>query len=250
MYSSTRVGSGWGSVQAHGLPLRGSLAPTRHSKTAGGLRRRENQMRLIKKLGLAGIAAVAAMAFIGASPASANKDTVICVENSPLVCPAGKFATEIHATATKPLLHSSIVDILCESSLISAKLGGLGTAPNPQIATVTALTWATCHRHSGAACTVSTILEGTLLILKTKPDFALVESHLNAVRVQCGALVDCTYEGLPILEALSADATTKGVTHAKTTVIKSTKNHPKSFCPNTSTWLALYESLTNLWIRS
>jgi hypothetical protein len=224
----------------------------RYSNAGGMLRRKRRiKVRLIKMFGLAAIAAVAAMAFIGASSASATNSTAACNENSvALACPAGKLSSSIHATATNPLLHSSIIDVLCSSSLISATVLDLGTAPNPQIGHTTALTWTSCHRHSGAACTVTTILEGLLLALKTKANFATLQSHLNAVRVQCGALVDCTYEGLPTLEALSATATDKGITHANTTVEKSTKNHPKSFCPNTSTWLALYESLTNVWIRS
>jgi hypothetical protein len=199
---------------------------------------------------LAAITAVAAMAFIGVSSASANLDTAACITESALKCPDGELTTSIHATASNPLLHSSIIDVLCASSLISATVLALGTAPNPQIGHTTALTWTSCHRHSGAACTVTTILEGLLLLLKTKEDQADLQSHLNAVRVQCGALIDCTYEGLPTLVALSATKTTKGMSHANTPVDKSAKNHPKSFCPNTSTWLALYESLTNVWIRS
>jgi hypothetical protein len=193
------------------------------------------------------------MAFIGVTSASATNSTAACNEPSSLLpCPPEKLTTLIHATATSPLLHSSIVDVLCNSSLVAVTVLELGTAPNPQVGHTEkgGLTWTGCHRHSGAACTVTTILEGLLLGLKTEANVATLESHLNAVRVQCGALIDCTYEGLPTLVALSSTATHKALFHANTTVVKSTKNHPKSFCPNTSTWLALYESLTDVWIRS
>jgi hypothetical protein len=191
------------------------------------------------------------MAFIGVSSASATFDTAVCNENSvPLACPAEQLTGEIHAVAVNTLWHSSIIDMLCNSSLLKATVLGLGAAPNLQTAHVTSLTWSGCHRHSGAACTFQTVLSGLLLLLKTKANSATAQFHLTALRIQCGALIDCTYEGLPTLEALSATATDKGIIHANTTVEKSAKNHPKSFCPNTSTWLALYESLSNIWIRS
>jgi hypothetical protein len=210
-----------------------------------------NRVRLIKTSGLVVIVVLAAMAFMGVSSASATNSTAICNENSaPLACPAGKLTTEIHAVALNKLIHTSVIDILCKLSLIKGTILDLGTAPNPQIGHITELTHHECHRHSGAACTVIAPLLGLLLILKTAANLATVQSHLTALRIQCGALLDCTYEGLPTLDALSATATDKGIIHANTVIEKSTKNHPKSFCPNTSTLLALYESLSNIWIRS
>jgi hypothetical protein len=177
--------------------------------------------------------------------------TALCKsdEGGDLNCQEGNLVTEIHAVAKNPLLHSSIVDVLCNESLAKAEVSGPG---KPQIAHLTALTWTECHRHSGAACTVTTILLGLILGLKTKANFATLQSHDSAVRVQCGAFINCVYEGLPTLDGLGADLPTHaGIAHANTTVIKSSDpDHVSSICPSTSTWLALYESLKDVYVKS
>ena len=76
-------------------------------------------MKLLKMLGLVITAAVVAITFIGATSASATNSTAICTEASaPLACPSGKLATTLHLVATNPLWHTSLVNIVCESSIV------------------------------------------------------------------------------------------------------------------------------------
>lgn len=204
---------------------------------------RENKVRYLKMFGLAAIAAVAAMAFIGASSASATQSTQICNEPSgTLACPAGKATTTLHGVATEPLLHSSLVNVKCESSLVKASLLALG---NPQVAHLEELTWTGCKTHGGANCTVTTLLKGLFNILKLSTTDAHAKSTGGTVvLVECGIFIHCSYGGEPTLLAEGSPADLKA-----NTVVTSAVGHPSFFCPETSTWLALYKSLTNIYIR-
>jgi hypothetical protein len=212
--------------------------------------------------GLAAVAAVAAMAFIGAGTASAEPWSTQLCNNTPaastLACDSA--TTEIHAVATNPLLETSGPDVLCHSSLAKATVLALGTAPAGQIAHLTELTWTNCHRHGQTLgeCTVSTKLLGLLSILKlslTDAHATGVAANPTVVLVECGAFIHCSYEskttttllGLPT----ALNGTEKGTLHANTTVEKSSDaDHKSLFCPTTSTWTALYASLTDVHFGS
>jgi hypothetical protein len=204
-------------------------------------------MRLIKHFGLVASTVVAAMAFIAASSASATEWTHLCRSTKPiLLCNEPAFT--IHLVATGPLLDSSLVNIKCESSLLKATLLDLG---KPQIGHITDLTYTGCKTHGGTNCTVETLLKGLLLFLKLNLNDAHVEYHGTTLRIHCGELVDCAYGNLPTLLALSTTETAVATVHANTTVTKDTV-HSGAFCPSSSTWLALYTSLTGepLYIES
>jgi hypothetical protein len=226
-----------------------TVLPTVNSILAGHVPAgREKQVRPIKMFGLTAIAVVAAMAFIGVSSASATLSTQICTvpDTANLKCLTA--ATTVHGIATEPLLDSSLVNVKCESSLAKASLLGLG---NPQVAHIEDLTWTGCKTHGGTNCTVTTNLKGLLLILKLSLSDAHVESHGTTVTVKCGELINCSYGNLPVLLALSTTETAAATLHASTTVTRDTA-HSGAFCPSSSTWLALYTSLTGepLYIES
>jgi hypothetical protein len=208
--------------------------------------------------GLTAIAAVAAMAFIGAGTASATQSTHLC-KKAPvnLLCPAGEAATEVHGIATNPLLHTSLVNVECASSLAKATLEALG---KPQLALITDLTWTTCETHGGTNCTVTTQLKGLLEILKLSSTDAHVyglpanaNHNGTTVLVKCGAFIHCSYEAdlETTLLALPLDGVNKSTLHADT-IVKESPIHPSVLCPNESRWLALYESLaaTDIHIAS
>jgi hypothetical protein len=201
--------------------------------------------------GLAAVAAVAAMAFLGAGTATATNSTHLCKKpaQADLKCPTGEAATEVHGIATEPLLDSSAVNVKCESSLAKATLGVLGS---PQIALITDLTWTNCKTHGGTNCTVTTLLKGLLKILKLSSSDAHVTgvpadaNHTGTtVLVECGVFIHCSYEATAstTLLALPLTGSEVAILHAKTAVTAST-THDSFFCPKTSEWLALYASLT------
>jgi hypothetical protein len=225
------------------------LAANRHSKTAGTPVGRENQVRLMKMLGLAAIAAVAAMAFIGAPSASATESTLLCKttpEAGELKCPTGQQVTTIHAEATGPLLSTSLASVLCASSLVKVSVLGLGTAPNRQLGHIEELTWNTCHRHSGQSCTVTNLLLGLVHALKLSLSVVDVSVTGTSVRVQCGILIDCTFKAGPEteFEGLPLTSHTAGATlHANAEAVERDNNHHVGICPATATWTALYTAL-------
>jgi hypothetical protein len=196
-------------------------------------------MRLIKILG----AAVIAAAFIGASSASATQTTGLCNENTESLSTCGSPTTTAHLVSTEPLLHSSIVDVTCASSLAKVSLLASG---KPQLAHIEELTWTGCKRHSGANCEVKTPSLGSLTILKLSTTDAHVQSTGGtAVFVKCGFFIRCVYVGVPtfLLQGSPADLKIE-------TAVEGTTEHAESWCPKTSIFLALYTSLSNVYIRS
>jgi hypothetical protein len=114
-------------------------------------------MRNIKMLGLGLLAAMAAMAFLGAGTASATK--LCSVNTSP--CPAGSTygkGTAIKAqlvAGTTSTMSSGFVNITCTESTISGKTtseGGAGAVKGE----ITSVTWKNCTSGLGA-CTASAL---------------------------------------------------------------------------------------------
>jgi len=80
-------------------------------------------MRFVKAFGLAALAAVAAMAFLGAGTASAQTHDIVLCKELVTLCPAGKLwpaGTLLEALAKEPKLLSSLGTIECEDSYILA----------------------------------------------------------------------------------------------------------------------------------
>jgi hypothetical protein len=208
-------------------------------------------MKYLKPLGLAAVAAITATALVGASSAFATQSTALCNEASAtLACPAGKLTTAIHAEATNQLWHSSIVNFLCDSSLLKASILGLGTAPTAQVVHLEELTWAGCHTHGGNSCSVKTLLKGLFTILKlSTKDAHVTYDGGTVVQLQCGAFINCSYGGKQVLLAEDSTGSAGAVLKANTTVTADTI-HPHGLCPSTLTRLAMYVSLTPIYIRS
>jgi hypothetical protein len=87
-------------------------------------------MTLIKALGLAAVAALAAMAFIGTSSAFAEDEVVLCKKliEKGLLCPNGSLwptGSVALALAQGPEFLSSAFNVKCEDSLFEANTGGI-----------------------------------------------------------------------------------------------------------------------------
>jgi len=120
-------------------------------------------MKYVKMLGLAAIAAIAAMAFIGAGSASA---TTLCkVNTSP--CPeASRYPVHstVLALSTEAVLSGSL-SVTCHShvTVLSESNDGVGA---PLLGKITALTWTSCKGGCSSATTTllpSGSLQGTTL---------------------------------------------------------------------------------------
>ena len=201
-------------------------------------------------LGLAVVTAMAAMAFVGASTASANPETIVLCEAAELEC--GKpFAkkTTITSHATNPKLYSTVGIVECKESLSEVEL--LNELSALGVAHVKALTFAgECHLEK-TACTVTTVSKGDLSFTKSGALSANVLAIKNAkeeetaTNVKCGFLVNCTYSGSPKLTISSTAGGETVLVAAKAKLERSS-----GFCPATSEWEAKYVSLGAQWIES
>src|SRR6476469_3536806 len=157
-------------------------------------------MRLIKMLGLAAIAALAEMAFVGASNASAT-NTVLCKVNQ-LVCPAGsEYTGHVEWLAIEPTLKGTFVGIsgtyTCKHSIVLGNALGLA---NPQVTHIEKITFTTCHLLApfvNQSCEISSKALGLLDLLKTAPNLGLETSLNSTIFIKCGTgnLLECTLGG-------------------------------------------------------
>jgi hypothetical protein len=203
----------------------------------------ELQVRLIKSLGLTAVAAIAAMAFVGASSAMAES-TALCTANE-LPCQSANIYTgHVEATATNPTLKTNVATITCESSTILGNALGLG---NPLIIHLELLDLiGSCKTAGGTACEFETLTPlGLLSVLKKLNTMEGTVSFENTwVLVKCGFLIHCEYGGtFTVGTALSSTTplttTSLALIHASATT---GKKETLAFegCPNESVWTALY----------
>src|SRR4249920_2502830 len=147
--------------------------PRRKHPGARVRREGEVEMRLTKMFGLAALAAVAAMAFLGASSAMAELPTTLCEEESAsLTCPAEKQAKSFTMLATTTTLLAS-VEVLCLHSSAKATVEGetLTPAGTPLGVQLSELQFKECGRVSTGShsdCTVTVLKQPLLQVLKTK----------------------------------------------------------------------------------
>lgn len=200
-------------------------------------------MRLIKMFGLAAITMVAAMAFVGASSATAMP-TQLCNNHDGALDECSSPTTSLHAVATNPLLEPSFGShVTCSSSLAQANVGKLAS---PQVVNLTSLTWSGCVQ-SGEPCEVTTKKLGTGLVLKLSLTEAEVEFHNTEVLVECEASgLHCVYGGLPVLDATPSSGGQKATLHANVSLTKVSG----FFCPSSAVWNALYVSLADVYFKS
>jgi hypothetical protein len=204
-------------------------------------------MKFTKIIGLTALTAVAAMALMGASSASATFSTQLCKNNLGDLITCTEPVTSVHAVAKNAMLLSPFVTVTCLESLVSATVLGLS---KPQLAHLTSLIWTHCLTGDGSTCEVKTNKLGLFLILKTGANKADAQSHDTQVLVNCPNIgLHCIYGGLPTLEALGATLPTHaGTLHAKQLPLEEIEGG--FFCPEETGWEALYESLTDIYIKS
>jgi hypothetical protein len=159
-------------------------------------------MKLIKMLGLATVAATVAVAFVGASSASAGPTALCAIHVNP--CPAGfEQVGHFEALAVDVLLLTLAGPILCTHSVLLGNALGLG---NPLLIHVTYLDFLNCNL-GGAFCEVNTLETGLALLLRTALNEGLLQLHNTRFLVNCFApFIHCIYGGLPLALVLGHNA--------------------------------------------
>ncbi|HEX6754138.1 MAG TPA: hypothetical protein VF093_11195 [Solirubrobacterales bacterium] len=198
-------------------------------------------MRLVKMFGLAAVTAVAAMAFVGATSASAQTSTQICKVHTGLTCGAGNAVTSHHLVLASGTVGNILanIDVLCLGILIESTPLGLGS---PQA--IHGLTQEYSGCGTGSAhnnCTVTVQEQPLLDLLKVGLDQGVLTALSGRIRLQCASLgLDCVYD----MEGMEFEV---GEGHLTANEIPLGELGGKFFCPDEGFLDGLLEALTEVY---
>jgi hypothetical protein len=186
-------------------------------------------MRLIKMFGLAAVAAVTAMAFVGATSASAA-DTQLCASHTTLTCNGlVPIAPSMEQVGSGYLLGSGF-HVKCDNFAGSGTPLALGS---PQQIHIKTLSFTHCATNQNDGCQV-TVLELPLASLtKTGLDAGVFTTANGEVLIYCEDVLfafdaECRFD----LTGVSLSAGAQHLTASKTPVDELTENF---LCPDDST---------------
>lgn len=137
-------------------------------------------MRLIKTLGLAAVATMAAMAFVGTTSASAA-DTQLCTAHTTLICGGGTAAFFVEMLGSGRLL-SDLTDVICDHI---HEEGPLLKLNNPQQVHVTHLLFNSCETDDYDGCEVSVLTLPLFTLSKTGLDTGTLTGTNGLTLVEC-----------------------------------------------------------------
>ena len=209
-------------------------------------------------LGLAAIAAMAAMAFVGAGSAMATGNTALCNTNT---TPCTSLTGPLHfVSVAEPELVTTTpnLTIKCLSGLGTGTAEGLSIASGkPAGVTVNELLWTGCYTVGSPThnCTVTTEVKGLIDVLKSAAaNLGTATALLTKVKVVCGAIISCAYggaetTGLKVEGALhpAPGTNSKGLIEAPGISVPIAL---PGICPKTSVWTAKYESLAHIFVTT
>jgi hypothetical protein len=198
----------------------------------------------MKTFGLAALAAVAAMAFVGATSASATFDTTICKKDAGLLCEKADQVEKIHLVLKTGTVSEllALVNILCLGLLVEATALGLSKLLPIHILKVELTGCGTGSTHSN--CTMTTQELPLADLLKTGPDQGKLILLSGRSRLQCPNLgIDCVYDN----EGVEFDV---GANHMTANEASTNELGGKFFCPDEGLLDALLEGLEKLYIKS
>jgi hypothetical protein len=194
-------------------------------------------VKLLKLFGLVALAALMAMAFVGAGSAMAGStalcaDMPIAADDEGLdggdgVC-STDLITHVHETTlsgAKAKLLSQAVNVECDVLFLGDVLG-LGS---PQVIHNGKLTYTNCN----FGCVVTQ--EGTALIkvLKTGHETAEVTGE-GQVHVECGSFIDCKYNGTGLVGAGKGSLLSSHANGEVSITEKIINREGGLFCPSTA----------------
>ena len=196
-------------------------------------------MKLIKMLGLAMVAAIAAMALVGASSASASGTVCKLGAGAQGSCPAGYEAYSGPITGLglgQDTFTSSFVTVKCNGEM-SGEIGATGTG------SIKSVNWSSCTNNLGCSNTTAkaSALPWAVLALAGTIHISNV---LGSFSMECAFLgkVTCIYTAKtvsPTLENHSAAMPNAMITANKLALTRETGS--SGSCSEVGTWSALYD---------
>ena len=184
-------------------------------------------MRLVKMLGLGAVAAMAAMAFVGATSASAGS-TQLCKSHGALTCSSA--ATTVSMVNAGPgRLLNDLVDVICDEIDATGTPLALG---NPQLVHVSGLSFDSCETSESDGCEVVVLTLPLSWVDKTGLDTGTFTGTNGSTLVACEDVIfstdiHCVYDGT----GLSFPVGAQHLTASKIKVDKISG----SLCPEEST---------------
>jgi hypothetical protein len=201
-------------------PYKGTGSP----EALGQCLKRENEVKQIKMFGLAALAALMAMAFVGAGSAMAGNTQLCQSDQAKCTNPV----THVHETTLagkKAVLKTSLATIECDVLFLSTSVGGLGA---PQIIKGN-FTYSNC----GASCTV-TEENGPAEIEVLREGFE-TGSVVGEGLVHANCFLNCRYNGTGLEGTANGPLLPSTETNGEVTLEEQETNKESgTFCPKTS----------------
>jgi len=188
-------------------------------------------VKSIKMLGLAALAALMAMAFVGASSAMATT-TQLCNTDS---APCGSAVTHVHeATTTNALLLNSLGNVKCAVLFLSTSVGALGAPQSIE----GKFTYSGCFRKKifggEEACTVTELNSPVkITVLRTTHETGTVTGE-GEVEVKCGSAIECVYNGENLTGTAKGPLLSTAANGEVTLTEQPTHAVKGAFCPETA----------------
>lgn len=215
-------------------------------------------MKYIKVLGLAAIAAMALIAFVGASSASA---TVLCTRNL-TSCPEGHSTEEMYevgdiitGTSTNATLSSDLSNVICEHSETVAEITSTGGSGLPVEGEIIELNFSKCHTETAlpTPCKVEVVnlpyLAKVVAVGGGNGELFVSSggSGSPGAAVTCAGIIECTFTRsvfeLPVTGGNPASITANEVP----------LNRTGGLCGTRASWNATYKAVgtnTAIWVVS
>lgn len=199
-------------------------------------------MRLIKVFGLSIITAIAAMAFVGASSASAE-NTALCTIDAG-ICSAGELAKHVHYESTEAIIKTTT-----PSLTIKCKVSYLGDVLSPWLASPLVihgnLKYSGCKPAGYEIKEIST--SALFLLLKEGTELAKTTAVFQ-ILVNCGEVLHCHFNADGLVFHSLGPLTTGDNGHI--TITEQTLNKVLgTLCPVQATLTVLFVALpTPLYI--
>ena len=197
-------------------------------------------MKSIKLIGFAALAALMAMAFVGASSAMATS-TALCKEDTLNLteekCPAGKLVTHVHEAT----LAGSPATLLSSAGNIACDVLFLGDTLNSGLANPLKIhghwTYENCVRlkifGGTEPCTVLEVSADALIeVLKEGHETAKVTGNAE-INLHCGSIINCTYDGENLVATAKGPLLSTMLNGDVTITNQTTHRTAGSLCPET-----------------
>jgi len=204
-------------------------------------------VKAIKMLGLAALAALMAMAFVGASSAMAENTALCSVDESP--CEAANRVTHIHETTlsgSKATLLNSISNVLCDVLFLGDVLSA--SLANPLIISGT-FTYTNCVDEKPNPCTATEESgPAEIKVLREGTELAKVTGE-GLVKVVCSG-ISCKYNGENLIGHALGPLSSTELNGQVDTNEATTKKVSGLLCPSTSKLDITVTPLEKVYISS